>query len=168
MNLSKKMLLLIALVCTGLLGAALYLQLVENMLPCPLCVFQRYAFALIAVFCLIAAFTKGIAHKLMNGLALLSALVGLGVAGKHVWLLEHPALSCGIDPLETGLNSIFLAQWWPTMFKADGLCETPYPPTLGLSLPAWAGIFFILFSLTLLVLLVRKQKSQRSMFASQR
>lgn len=168
MNLSKKVLLLVAASCVGLLAGALYLQIVEKMLPCPLCVFQRYAFALIAIFCLIAVAIAGVGHRITVGLALLSGLVGLGVAGKHLWVLSNPALSCGIDPLETGLNSIFLAQLWPTMFKADGLCETPYPPTLGLSLPAWAGISFIVFSLVLLIILVRSKKTQRSMFGSSR
>lgn len=168
MNLSKKLLLSIAVTCVGLLAAALYLQIVEKMLPCPYCVFQRYAFALIAIFCLIAVTTDGILHRITTGMALLSGLIGLGAAGKHFWILEHPALSCGIDPLETGLNSFFLAQWWPAMFKADGLCETPYPPTLGLSLPAWAAIFFILFSLTLLIVLIRNQKTKRGMFGPSR
>ncbi|MFZ6658748.1 disulfide bond formation protein B [Undibacterium sp. TJN19] len=168
MNLSKKILLSVASVCVALLGAALYLQIVEKMLPCPLCVFQRYAFAFIAIFCLIAVATQGLWHRITTGLALLSAMVGVGVAGKHIWVLANPELSCGIDPLETGLNKIFLAQIWPTMFRADGLCETPYPPSLGLSLPAWAAIWFSIFILTLLFVFIRNQKTQRGMFGPSR
>ena len=33
----------IVLICAGLLGAAMYMQLVLDMLPCPLCVIQRCA-----------------------------------------------------------------------------------------------------------------------------
>lgn len=168
MNLSKKILLSIAAACTSLLAGALYLQIVEHMLPCPYCVFQRYAFILTALFCLIAVATQGFGHRIATGLALLSSMTGLGLAGKHVWILSHPALSCGIDPLETGLNKIFLADLWPTMFRADGLCETPYPPTLGLSLPAWAAISFAVFTVTLLLILIRNQGAQRSMFGSAR
>jgi hypothetical protein len=36
-----------------------------------------------------------------TGLGLLAALGGLGTAGKHLYVLAHPGLSCGIDPMET-------------------------------------------------------------------
>ncbi|MFZ6770517.1 disulfide bond formation protein B [Undibacterium sp. Di26W] len=168
MNLSKKILLSIAVICIALLGAALYLQIVEKMLPCPYCIFQRYAFALVAVFCIVAVGLQGAGHRLATGMALISSMVGLAAAGKHVWIMSTPSMSCGIDPLETGLNKMLMAQVWPAMFRADGLCETPYPPTLGLSLPAWAAIFFGIFIVAILYVLIRNQKTQRGMFGPSR
>jgi hypothetical protein len=32
------------------------------------------------------------------GVGLLAALGGLGTGGKHLYVLAHPGLSCGIDP----------------------------------------------------------------------
>lgn len=137
----------IAAACCALLGLALYLQLVEDMLPCPLCVLQRYAFILVALFCLLALRAN---VRLWSTLAALAAaLGGAGVALYHVWVLAHPALSCGTDPLETALNRIPPAQWLPVLFRADGLCETPYDPILGLSIPAWALVWFVTFALLL-------------------
>ena len=43
----------IAAICFSLIGAALYMQLALDMLPCPLCVLQRYAFIGIGLFALI-------------------------------------------------------------------------------------------------------------------
>ena len=167
MNLPKSFLISIIAVCFTLLSIALYLQIIEKMLPCPLCVLQRYAFLAIAVFCLLALTLQGVGRRFVSALALLSAVFGIGVAGKHVWILINPELTCGIDPLETSLNRIFPAKILPTMFRADGICETPYPPLLGLSIPAWSAIWFGIFILMLIVVLVRNDKIQeRDLFRS--
>ena len=160
MNRTKTTLIVIALICLGLLGFAMYLQIVERMLPCPLCVLQRYAFVAIFFSCLIALAMPRALHRIGFGLGLVSALAGVGVAGYHVWILAHPAVSCGIDPLETGLNKIFLAKAIPVFFKADGLCDTPYPPILGLSLPAWAMVWFVIFALVLGLTFFAKKKAR--------
>ena len=159
MRSSKFVLLGISATCLLLIAVALYLQIVELMLPCPLCVFQRYAFLAFALFSLIAAFLPADARRYGIGLAGLSAFGGIGIAGKHLYVLSNPTLSCGIDPLETGLNKIFLSEWFPILFRADGLCETPYPPIFGLAIPTWAMIWFVIFSLTLIVLFFQKQKT---------
>ena len=75
----RTLLLLVAFTCFAAIGAALYLQMVKDMLPCPLCVIQRYAFLFIAVFCLIGASAKR--PKPWAALALISSLAGLGVVG---------------------------------------------------------------------------------------
>ncbi|MBC7452185.1 MAG: disulfide bond formation protein B, partial [Massilia sp.] len=93
---SRSLLLAIAGICFALIGAALYLQHALHLLPCPLCVIQRYLFLAIAVCCLIGA--VGDRPRLGAGLGLIGALGGLGVVGKHLWVLAHPGLSCGIDP----------------------------------------------------------------------
>ena len=58
MKSSKAVFLLVALVCAALLGVAMYLQIVEEMQPCPLCIIQRYMFMLVGVFALIGAVMK--------------------------------------------------------------------------------------------------------------
>lgn len=160
MNRTKITLISITLICLGLLAIALYLQLVEKMLPCPLCVMQRYAFVAIALSCLIALALPKALKRIGFGLGLISALSGIGAASYHLWILAHPAVSCGIDPIETGLNKIFLAEALPVLFKADGLCDTPYPPILGLSIPAWALIWFVIFALVLGVTFFAKKKAR--------
>jgi len=40
---AKPLILLVALACIAMLAVGLYLQLVLEMLPCPLCILQRYA-----------------------------------------------------------------------------------------------------------------------------
>lgn len=166
MNRTKITLIAIALSCLGLIGVALYLQLVENMLPCPYCVAQRYAFALIALFCLLALALPGSVRRIANACGLLFALAGAGIAGRHLWILANPEVSCGIDYWEIFINKQILAKLLPVVFKSNGLCETPYPPLFGLEIPAWALLWFILFGLALTVLLFQKNPpdSQRELF----
>lgn len=149
MNPSKPVLLAVAAAALALLGVALYLQHVLEMQPCPLCVMQRYAFFAIALICLLSAFLQGAAAKVGAGLGMIAALSGAGIAGWHLWVKAHPAVSCGIDPLETSLNKIFSAELLPFLFKADGFCTTEYAPILGLSIPQWALLWFLAFALIL-------------------
>ena len=151
---TRSLLLSIAIACVGLIGVALYLQIGLDMLPCPLCVIQRYLFLAIAAMCLIGAYGK---PKVGAGLALLAALGGLGTAGKHLYVLAHPGLSCGIDPMETMLNKIPTAVYMPLLFKADGLCEDALAPWFGLSIPQWSFLWFGLFTLALAWLLIRRR-----------
>lgn len=150
----------------GLLGYALYLQLVKDMLPCPLCVAQRYAFAACALLALLALVLP---QRLQRGLIVLGSLAaayGLSVAMEHLHVLANPGLSCGIDPLEVALNKSPLSTWLPTLFRANGLCDAPYPPILGLSIPAWALVWFIVF-IGMFILAFFRQ-TPRGMFGQRR
>ena len=153
---SRNALLLIAAVSLALVGAALYLQHVKDMLPCPLCVFQRYAFLGIAIFSLIGAFANKI--KAFAVLALLSAVGGLVAVGKHLYVLAHPGFSCGIDPMETFLNKIPTATALPWLLRADGLCEAAQETVLGLNVPQWSAVWFTILTLSLVWVLVRRAR----------
>src|SRR5450830_1934064 len=118
MKLSKSLLLFAALVCIALLAAALYLQYEKNMQPCPLCIIQRYAFAATALICIIFAFLPATAMRLGGALATLAALAGAGTASWHLYVVAHPGTSCGIDPMETALNTIPTAKLMPFLFNA--------------------------------------------------
>ena len=144
---SRSALLAISLISFALIGAALYLQHAKEMLPCPLCVIQRYLFLAIGI----AALGGVLADKVRAGavVALLAALGGLAVVGKHLYVLANPGFSCGIDPMETTLNKIPTAELMPWMFRAEGLCESATDTLLGLSIPQWSAVWFVLLTLAL-------------------
>jgi len=144
---------LIAVYCLALIGAALYLQHVQNLLPCPLCVLQRYAFLGIALFAFIGAAANK--PRLGAGLALISAGLGIGTVAKHLYVLAHPGFSCGIDPLETSLNKIPTATYLPWLFQADGLCENATDTVLGLTVPQWSAVGFGIATVALLAVWLR-------------
>ena len=153
---NRTLFLAVAATCFALVGAALYLQHVKDLLPCPLCVIQRYAFLAAGIFSLVAAFAN--MQKVWAGLALVGAVTGLGYVGKHLYVLANPGFSCGIDPMETFLNKIPTAEFMPWLFRADGLCEDARDTLFGLSIPQWSGVWFAIITIALLYALVRRSR----------
>lgn len=152
---NRNVLLAIALVSFGMIGAAMYLQHVLLLMPCPLCVIQRYLFIAIGLAALVGAFTSK--PKAAAGVGLLAALGGLGVAGKQLWIIAHPGLSCGIDPMETTLNKIPTAEFLPWLFYAEGLCQDATEKFMGLQIPLWAFIWFGILAVGTAWLVLRKR-----------
>ncbi len=124
------------------------------MQPCPLCIMQRYAYIAIAFFCLVGALFN--VSKTGAGFGVLASLSGIGVAGRHLWVQAHPEVSCGLDPLEVMLNIPVTAKLWPDMFKADGMCTSGYDAILGLSVPQWSMVWFVLLTLVLCLVIFRR------------
>lgn len=157
---AKPLILLVTLACIAMLAVGLYLQLVLDMLPCPLCILQRYAFAATAMVCGVTVFLPQPLLRVGSALGSLASLTGAGIAIRHLWVKAHPTISCGIDPLETSLNKVFFAEWLPVLFQADGLCTTEYDPILGLSIPQWALFWFAIFAVMLAVIALRYRHTE--------
>jgi disulfide bond formation protein DsbB len=152
---NRTLLITMAFACFALIGGALYFQHVKMMAPCPLCVFQRYAFIFAGFFALLAAFSKK--QKPCIILALLSALGGAYAVGDHLYVLAHPGFSCGIDPKTTFLNNLPTASAIPGLFQADGMCEAAGELIAGLSIPQWSAVGFGLLCAGLIFTLVRRR-----------
>ena len=127
-----------------------------SFMPCPLCVLQRIGYLGIAFSCLLAIGIKPW-RKAFHLFATLFAYFGVAVAGHHVWLLSHPSSSCGIDPLEVFVNKFSLAQAIPWLFKADGFCSAKLPTIIGLEVPEWSFVWFLLFAVLLSATLFKKR-----------
>ena len=79
------------LICAGLLGYAIFLQLKMGLEPCPLCIFQRLAFAALGLLFLIGALhgpSNRPGRATYGVLAFIAAAVGVGIAARHGL---HPA-----------------------------------------------------------------------------
>ena len=152
---NRTLLLAVAFICFAVIGGALYFQHVKLMPPCGLCVFQRYAFVIAGIFALVGAFSTK--QKPWIVLSLLSALAGIGTVAKHLHVLANPGFSCGIDPATTFLNKIPTATILPSVFEAEGLCETAGELIVGLSLPQWSGVTFVVVSAALIYMLARRR-----------
>ena len=153
---NRTILIAIALLCFGAIGAALYLQHSKDMLPCPLCIMQRYAFIVAGIFALVAAFAPK--QKIWTGLGLVAVAWGGMQVQKHIHVINNPGFSCGIDPLETALNKIPTATTMPWLFRADGLCEGAGELVMGLSVPQWSAVSLTAVALGLLFVLLRRSR----------
>jgi disulfide bond formation protein DsbB len=138
-------------------GAALYMQHGKGLQPCTMCIIQRYAFILIgicALFALVLPFRP--ARILSSVVGIIGALGGAVAAVRNLWVMYHPEILCGRDPVELFLNGLPTAQWFPKVFMALGLCSDPIPPLFGLALPTWSLIGLIVLG-GLLGLTIRRR-----------
>ena len=138
------------LICAGSLVYAVYLQLVKNLLPCPLCVAQRLSYWVIGLTAIVAVAhnPRTLGRRLYSGVMMIAALVGGVVATRHSWLVRYPeSFECGISPEERLLNSLPIARWWPTMFEANGDCSESTWEFMSLTIPDWSAILFILMAI---------------------
>ncbi|MSQ59492.1 MAG: disulfide bond formation protein B [Betaproteobacteria bacterium] len=141
---------LMFLACAGLMGFGLYLQHAMNLEPCPLCILQRYAFIATGIVALMAALhnPQVWGRVLYALLVVLFSGAGAGVAGRQVWLQHNPPVTAGCGPgLEYMLESFPLSQVLPLLFKGEGDCAKVVWQFLGLSIPEWALICFVLLIL---------------------
>ena len=137
------------LICAGLLGFALYTELEWGLIPCPLCIFQRIGFLVMALFFLLGAIhaPRGGARWVYAGGALLGGVFGIVVAGRHLWIQSLPpdlVPSCG-PPLSYMFDSFPFATMLKHVFTGSGECAT-VEPILGLPMPAWSLLWFVLLS----------------------
>jgi len=149
-------------ICAALLGFALYTEKVGGLLPCPLCVFQRIAFAALALVFLLGGLhgprsTGG--RRAWGVLALLAAGTGIAIAGRHVWLTHLPAdqvPACG-PGLDYMLEAMPLDSVVRQVLSASGECAKVDWTFLGLSMPAWALVWFLLLALWALLAAFRRR-----------
>ena len=130
---------------------ALYLEHVQGLEPCPLCVFQRIGLIALGVISLIA-FIHNPASNIMKRVYALLGSVGIlwsaGVAARHVWLQHLPpdqVPSCG-PGLDYWLNTLPLKSVFEQVLKGSGECAKVDWTLLGQSLPVWSLAFFVVLA----------------------
>lgn len=144
----------------GLVVAGLAIGEVYKLHPCPLCIFQRLLYLVLAFFALGGALLPGW-PRLWGGLAGLSAAGGLATALYQSWLQFAPEASneCGFGeptPIEQLVD--WLGMQWPDMFMATGFCSSKEWVFLGLSMANWSVFCFAGF-LVAAVLSMRRRAS---------
>lgn len=134
--------------CVALIGYAFYLQLYQGLQPCPLCIFQRVAFAALGMVLLVGGLHAPIragVRRVYGVVALVAATVGIAIAGNHVRLQHLPpdqVPSCG-PGLDYMLDAMPITGVVRRVMTGSGECATVDWSFLGLSMPAWSLLCFI-------------------------
>ena len=134
--------------CFALIGFAVFSQLQWGLDPCPLCIFQRIAFAALGVVLLAAGLHAPRAawgRRTWSLLALVATGVGAGISGRHVWiqLFPPPIPACG-PPLDFLRETLSAGHLVRRVLTGTGDCGNVDWSFLGLSMPAWALVWFVL------------------------
>lgn len=135
------------LATVGAMGFALWLEYVQGLEPCPLCIFQRVAMIATGLVFLLAALhgPTGAGRWVYALLVWLSAGAGVAIAGRHVWLQSLPedqVPACG-PTLDFLTDSLPLWEVVATVLRGDGNCAVIDAAWLGVSLPAWTLVGFV-------------------------
>ena len=160
---NQNMFLAVFVACASLLAAAYYFEYVLFLDPCPLCIMQRIAVLMIGLVGLsgfILARTR-FSQKLHSVLMWLSALFGIAVAGRHVWIQNLPAdqiPTCG-PSLEYMVDTLPWAEVLTVMLRGNGNCADAQWAFMGLSMPLWVLLWFVGFAVLAVGLFYRAHKS---------
>ena len=135
----------ILMACVALLSFGMYLQHVVGLVPCPMCIVQRYVMVLMALVALVGVLLPGRQASLWVGSTLL--VLGAGgayVAARQTWLQWYPPefTSCGRDFY--GMIETFpLQRAIPMIFKGGGDCTKVDWTFLGGSIANWSFLAFV-------------------------
>ena len=144
---ARRLWLVLALGCVGLVVGSFTLTALFKLHPCYMCMFQRLMFLLMATFAVLAAFIPARPLAILSGIVvLLCAAGGAGVATQQVWLQNQPGaeFTCGgADPSQFEIFMHWLGQLLPALFWANGNCASKELVILGLSLAGWAQVAFV-------------------------
>ena len=144
---------------------ALFLEHVQGLEPCPLCVFQRIGLIGLVIISLIALIHNPASNwgkRIYAFLGTLSILWSAGVAARHIWLQNLPpdkVPSCG-PGLDYWVETLPLKSVFEQVLTGSGECAKVDWTFLGQSLPVWSLVFFTVLTLLSLWQLIRKYPSK--------
>jgi len=128
--------------CSALMAYALYVQHVLLDEPCPLCVLQRVAVIATGVLFMVAWIlnptSRGL-RRLLGVLIVLAALAGIGIAARHIFVINAPAGSvaeCGAS-LDYMMDVLPLHEVLGKVLSGSGECAKVTWQFLDLSMPTW-------------------------------
>ncbi len=152
---------IIFVICASLLGFGLYLEHVVGLEPCPLCVFQRIAYIVIAVISLIGAIhnPQKLFERIYTGLILIASLCGAGIAGRQIWLQHLPKdkiPECG-PGLEYMLDAFPFTDALRMILSGSGECAEVQWTFLSFSIAEWSIVCFSGLIIACLTMLIRQK-----------
>jgi len=159
----RRVFLVFSAVCLLLLLFGLYLQHVVGLVPCPMCIVQRYALIGVTLLALLASLSsQRAAHRLFSFLLLLTAGFGAFVAARQSWLQWFPpeVVNCGRDFY--GMIETFpLQRLVPMIFKGGGDCTVVDWTFLGGSIANWSFLCFSGLAVLFTAMLIHLFKPRR-------
>ena len=142
-----------------LLSFSFYLQFFDGIMPCPLCMLQRIAFALLGILFFLGIFlyAKRIYCFILNTLLLLTSSLGMLFAGRQIWLQHVPSNTneCGVT-LQYMMQALPITEVMQKIFEGSAECTQRGWELASLNMAEWALVWFIFFFLMSLYLLFKK------------
>ena len=161
---SRKFFITVFAICIGLLIFGLYLEHVQGLEACPLCIFQRIAYTAIIFIALIGAIhnPRNLLQNIYKLLMVISAITGAAIAGRQIWLQHLPpelVPECG-PGFDYMFNVFPFGEALKMIFTGSGECAEVKWRFIGLSIAEWSLIMFIgIFIATILSIYTSRYKN---------
>ena len=157
----RRVLLAFVAAVAGLLLYGVYLQEVVGLVPCPMCIVQRYAMLLLAACAALGAATRSRGAQIAAALGVVvCATGGAFVAARQSWLQWYPpeVASCGRD-FYGMVESFPLQRLIPMIFRGSGDCTKIDWTFLDGSLANWSFVSFCALALGAVVFALARGRS---------
>ncbi len=133
--------------CVLMMAAALYLEHVVGLAPCPLCIVQRICVIGFGLVCLIAAIhgSGKTGRRVYSALGLLFVFAGGATAIRQIWLQNIPAdqLPSCLPSLEYMMDALPFQEIARLVLHGTAECAEVTWTLLGMSIPEWTLLAFI-------------------------
>ncbi len=134
-----------------LFSFALYLQFVDGIAPCPLCILQRLDLGIIALLFFFGAILplKKWGNVLFGGLSFLLSIGGILLAGRQIWIQHLPpnqTADCGVS-LQYMLQVLPLDEVLKKIFAGSAECSLVDWSFFNFSMAQWSLLWFVIFAI---------------------
>jgi disulfide bond formation protein DsbB len=126
----------------GLLGFGFALEYFVDLVPCPLCIVQRFFFLGIALVGIVGLMNRNVQNRMLGILTGILAFLGGGVAARQVWLQHLP------QPMESTGCAVSFGSFLDTVLYAlggRGNCSFVDWTFLTFSIAEWSLLWFVIF-----------------------
>ncbi|MCH9637604.1 disulfide bond formation protein DsbB [Candidatus Rickettsiella isopodorum] len=136
--------------CALVLAIAAYLQYKVGIIPCPLCIIQRFLITLLGLLFLMGGLFnfEPVTRCFLHTLTFLFAVAGAVVASRQLWLEHFPSdqlISCQATIAQYS-TSIYFHKIIALFFQGTSNCGSGTWRFLNLSMPGWTLIIFIVLA----------------------
>lgn len=142
----KRWQILLTFLSLFILASSFYFQYIKGLQPCPLCLMQRLCVFLLFLTCFMGVYVKSLrGGKWLTVFQMFFAVGGLFFASRQLWLQSLPI---GQTPACLPDFSVLMRYFpWSDVLHAflwgTGDCAEVSWQWLGLSMPAWAALYFL-------------------------
>ena len=163
MQINNKKIYGLACICSILLLLfAYYLEYWHGIVPCPLCLLQRFCFYCLATLFFVAYFlpNKRYSPWIYAAMIICVSTLGIVIAARQLYLQHLPAnqvQGCSAD-ISYLLQTFPLTQVIKQVFAGSSECAISQWSWLGLDMAGWALIWFVIFILIAVYTVIRQSK----------
>src|SRR3990167_9701150 len=131
-----------------LLATSMWVEYIDEFIPCPLCTLQRLTFILLGILFFIGALLHQdkLSRITINYLSGCTALLGIFLAGRQVWLQNFSTgdnAECGVS-IQYMLQVLSFKEVAQKIFAGSTECTQRGWEFLSLNMAEWSLVWFIL------------------------